>query len=295
MARSGVVQHVLRVGDEQGGHPAEATRPRPRADPVDRPGERRSPPYPRRHSPMRKLDIVQWGSDRLRVGTWRGDAAVAQIVPAPGQLPSRRDDRSLSRRVGHPGLPLRADERAHLRRTAAVPRRRLRGARTAAPAAPRPPQPCRRSRRVDPDRRFAAAGAATGPARCESTAPRSRRSGASTSAASRTPAPRRPSARFRVVDDGEVVGYAITGRAGSIGYLQRLAVLPDHQRRGIGHALVMDGLLWARRRGSHLGAGQHAGDERSRGSPLRAHGLHSARPTAWPCSNDRSAALEETA
>ncbi len=65
-----------------------------------------------------------------------------------------------------------------------------------------------------------------------------------------------PSARFRVVDgigggdDGRVVGYAITGRAGSIGYLQRLAVLPDHQRRGIGHALVMDGLLWARRRGS---------------------------------------------
>ena len=53
-----------------------------------------------------------------------------------------------------------------------------------------------------------------------------------------------------MVDDGAVVGYAITGRAGSIGYLQRLAVLPDHQRRGIGYALVIDGLLWARRRGS---------------------------------------------
>ena len=53
----------------------------------------------------------------------------------------------------------------------------------------------------------------------------------------------------RVADQGGVVGYAITGRAGEIGYLQRLAVDPGHQHEGIGTALVADGLWWAARRG----------------------------------------------
>lgn len=60
-----------------------------------------------------------------------------------------------------------------------------------------------------------------------------------------------PSARFRVArTDGELVGYAITGRAGRRGYVQRLAVAPDRQRQGIGTALVIDGLRWLRRRRS---------------------------------------------
>lgn len=62
-----------------------------------------------------------------------------------------------------------------------------------------------------------------------------------------------PSSRLRVAvhpDDGRsVVGYAITGRAGPRGYLQRLAVDPALQRRGIGAALVTDGLRWLRRWG----------------------------------------------
>jgi ribosomal protein S18 acetylase RimI-like enzyme len=57
-----------------------------------------------------------------------------------------------------------------------------------------------------------------------------------------------PFARFRTAVDGEVTGYAISGRAGTQGYLQRLAVHPSHQRRGIGRALVLDGLHWMRRR-----------------------------------------------
>lgn len=56
------------------------------------------------------------------------------------------------------------------------------------------------------------------------------------------------SVRFRVVDDGDVLGYAVCGRALDIGYLQRLAVHPDHTRHGIGAALVVDGLRWLRRR-----------------------------------------------
>jgi ribosomal protein S18 acetylase RimI-like enzyme len=62
-----------------------------------------------------------------------------------------------------------------------------------------------------------------------------------------------PSARFRVATEapsGSVVGYAVTGRAGPRGYLQRLAVHPDSQRAGLGAALVVDGLRWLRRWGA---------------------------------------------
>jgi GNAT superfamily N-acetyltransferase len=46
---------------------------------------------------------------------------------------------------------------------------------------------------------------------------------------------------------GTVVGYAITGRAGRRGYLQRLAVHPDAQGQGLGLLLVADALRWLRR------------------------------------------------
>ena len=46
---------------------------------------------------------------------------------------------------------------------------------------------------------------------------------------------------------GSLLGYLITGRAGGRGYLQRLAVHPDAQRRGLGSTLVVDGLRWLRR------------------------------------------------
>ena len=57
-----------------------------------------------------------------------------------------------------------------------------------------------------------------------------------------------PHARFRVADvDGGVRAYAVTGRARRRGFLQRLAVHPDHRRRGLGRALVVDALRWLRR------------------------------------------------
>ena len=64
--------------------------------------------------------------------------------------------------------------------------------------------------------------------------------------------PRRPGSASPTHPDGgrEIVGYAITGRAGPRGYLQRLAVDPLLQRRGIGAALVRDGLRWLRRWGA---------------------------------------------
>lgn len=60
-----------------------------------------------------------------------------------------------------------------------------------------------------------------------------------------------PSHRFRVItEERRVVAYAIHGRAGARGYLQRLAVLPDAEGRGFGTSLVIDGLSWLRRRGA---------------------------------------------
>lgn len=55
-------------------------------------------------------------------------------------------------------------------------------------------------------------------------------------------------ARFRVAIGDGVVGYAVTGRSGDRGYIQRLAVDPAAQGNGIGTALVLDGLRWLRRR-----------------------------------------------
>ncbi len=63
-----------------------------------------------------------------------------------------------------------------------------------------------------------------------------------------------PTSRYRVgVARGEaIVGYAVTGRAADRGYLQRLAVDPDHHRRSVGRALVGDALTWLRRSGARV-------------------------------------------
>ena len=58
-----------------------------------------------------------------------------------------------------------------------------------------------------------------------------------------------PSSRFRVAAGPEVTGYAVWGRAGDRGYLQRLATDPRRRREGVGTALVVDGLRWMRRHG----------------------------------------------
>ncbi|NLA34467.1 MAG: GNAT family N-acetyltransferase [Actinobacteria bacterium] len=56
------------------------------------------------------------------------------------------------------------------------------------------------------------------------------------------------SVRFRVLETTGVRGYAVTGRSGEIGYLQRLAVDPEATARGFGTALVLDSLHWLKRR-----------------------------------------------
>ena len=62
-----------------------------------------------------------------------------------------------------------------------------------------------------------------------------------------------PSSRFRVASDGRrATGYAVTGRAGNRGYLQRLAVDTQRQGEGIGTDLVQDSLYWLYDRGASL-------------------------------------------
>ena len=58
-----------------------------------------------------------------------------------------------------------------------------------------------------------------------------------------------PAARVRVAGQ-PVVGFVIVGHDLRCGYLQRLAVAPEAEGRGIGSALVADTLRWLHRRGA---------------------------------------------
>ena len=84
-----------------------------------------------------------------------------------------------------------------------------------------------------------------------------------------------------------LVAFAISGAASGQGYLQRLAVAPEHQGRGHGRALVVDALAWmAARRLSHALVNTAVGNERGARSlrgprvppPARAARRHAARP-----------------
>jgi len=196
---------------------------------------------------MSRLDTVQWGADRLRVSPWRGDHRIAHVVPAPGHALSASSVahclRTLRRRGYHSVLTsaLNPDEQqpflaqgfsVHehlhlLRRDLDDDLPVATGART------------RRGRRRD----------RTAVLRVDHLAFdafwRFDRSGLEEARRAT------PTSRFRVMAvDHEVVGYAVTGRAGPVSYLQRLAVDPAHQRQGLARVLVLDALGWARRSGS---------------------------------------------
>lgn len=61
-----------------------------------------------------------------------------------------------------------------------------------------------------------------------------------------------PSHRARTIHSDDLArplaGYAISGRAERTGYLQRLAVHPEQQGRGVGFSLACDSLVWMQRR-----------------------------------------------
>jgi ribosomal protein S18 acetylase RimI-like enzyme len=187
------------------------------------------------------------GDDRLRVAPWRGDPTTAYVVARHGrpspyavarcveQLAVGGYEAALTTALAPadqgPWLAtgFMVHERLHLLSRAVEPLPEL------GPA----PVDLRRARRRDRPRVLEVDGAAF-PAFWRLDEPGLEDALTAT-----------PTARFRVAcdpgQDGQIVGYAVTGRAGSRGYLQRLAVDPSAQRRGVGAALVGDGLRWLRR------------------------------------------------
>jgi ribosomal protein S18 acetylase RimI-like enzyme len=192
------------------------------------------------------VEVVRWSSGRIRIGPWHGDERVAYVSPVgDGRDLQPADVEQTLRRLAAAGYReaitaaigpgearsfllagFEVHERLHL---LARDLRRL-------PTAP--PAEMRRARRRDLDQVLAIDAAAFSDFwRLDLTGLEE--------ALSAT-----PSSRFRVAlgPDG-VAGYAICGRAGRRGFVQRLAVAPGAEGRGLGRALVLDGLNWLRRRG----------------------------------------------
>lgn len=59
-----------------------------------------------------------------------------------------------------------------------------------------------------------------------------------------------PRSVLLVVRDPELLGFSIVGVGAIAGYLQRIAVSPNAQGRGIGRSLVRASMQWARRHGA---------------------------------------------
>lgn len=190
------------------------------------------------------MDVIRWGPERVRTGPWRGDRGVAFLTPLPDapvpstvfvlrcldQLAARGFQRvitsalSPAEQAGFLGAGFEIHERLHLlgHDLRHIPRVDTAGLRRAGPD----DHPAVLA--VD-GRAFPAFWRIDGTSLGEAL-------GAT------------PNSRFRVaVGPGGVVAYAVTGRAGRRGFLQRLAVDPEHQRHGLGRALAVDALRWLRR------------------------------------------------
>ena len=72
-----------------------------------------------------------------------------------------------------------------------------------------------------------------------------------------------PWSRFRIARTSQgPVGYAICGRSGRDGYIQRLAVAESHRGAGLGRALTIDGLRWLKRwRATSASVNTYVGNE----------------------------------
>jgi ribosomal protein S18 acetylase RimI-like enzyme len=194
---------------------------------------------------VRGVEEIRRGAERLRVGVWRGDDSIAYIAPLTDRVPSaamvRHACEVLQRRGFREVLTAALTE--HERGGFLAEGFEVRDALhllahdlEELPAMPR--ASLRRGRRRDRPAALAADHAAFSPFwRLDDDGLRE--------ALTAT-----PSSRFRVSTvAGEVVGYCATGRAGRRGYLQRLAVRPEHQGHGLGRALVADSLRWLARSG----------------------------------------------
>lgn len=191
------------------------------------------------------IDTVSAAGAKLRVRPWRGGLGTAELtaVPAGAVVPPGLVELALERartrgydHVVTPALP-RHEWRPYLDCGFAVREELHLLAHDLLDLPARPPfgrgSRLRRVHRRDRERVLAVDGAAFDPFW--------RLDAAALEEAVRAT----PSARFRM--DQAARGYALTGRAGDRGYVQRLAVDPAAQGQGLGTALLLDGLWWLRR------------------------------------------------
>lgn len=207
------------------------------------------------------LQVIRWGSERARSGPWRGDGRVAHLAPAAGSRPlSARFVRHCAERLGAQGYDrvvtaalAPAEQAGFLASGFSVEQslhllaHDLTGV---GPVHPPAGVRLRRAARADLEAVLAADNDAFdsfwgmdafGIEEALSATPRARYQ----VAVSVGPDPAGRDAGGS--DPAEVIGYAISGRAGRRGYLQRLAVARAHQGRGAGRALAIDALRWLRR------------------------------------------------
>jgi ribosomal protein S18 acetylase RimI-like enzyme len=203
-------------------------------------------------------DVLRWGRERVRAGRWRGDARVAFLAPLPAApVPSAEFLRRCLGTLAEQGFTrvitsaLSPVEQTGFLAVGFAEQERLRllciDLSFGLPDIPSGPKLARgRFRR---DGVLAVDNAAFAPFwrfDAESLA----------EAIAAT-----PSSRFRaaLVDagtdggavraDDRVAGYAVCGRSGTRGFVQRLAVDPALRRAGIGTRLMLDGLHWMRGHG----------------------------------------------
>lgn len=203
---------------------------------------------------VRRAEIQRWGNDRLRIRAWRGSKSVALVSPMPGQPPIspasiRLAAESLQERgfVSAVTSALNPTEERAFLAGGYVVRERLHLLCHDLARLPEVecPGSLARAKRADTSDILAADNAAFGEFwRLDTFGLQD--------AISATPTARVRVSRSRDDDpQSAIVGYAIGGRSGHNGYLQRLAVHPDHQGKGIGRDLVTDSLRWMRRRGAN--------------------------------------------
>jgi ribosomal-protein-alanine N-acetyltransferase len=206
----------------------------------------------RRSCEVTRQVTVSWGADQFRFGPWHGDASTAYVTVSPRvrqptsggvgllveRLASNGFNRVVTAALRNHEVPAFAAAGFTERERLVVLSHDLRQ------VPPSPPIVSRRAHRSERDEVLRIDGAAFDPAWALDAAGLTEAIGAT------------PHSRFRVVesrmDRRILAGYAICGRSGRIGYLQRLAVDPAAQGDGVGRAMVIDALAWVRRRNGRL-------------------------------------------